>query len=51
MADHFGIGRRFFECGDEELGGFHGTTWMFLNDCKHTSFLDAAELLCIMNEV
>jgi hypothetical protein len=25
VADHFGVGRSFFQGGDEKLGGFHGT--------------------------
>ncbi len=28
VADHFGIGRSFFEGGDKKLGGFHGD-WQF----------------------
>jgi len=26
VADHLGIGRRFLEGGNKELGGFHGVT-------------------------
>ena len=47
VADHFRIGGRFFEGGNEKLGCFHGVTC----DLRGSSPLDPQQSLCIMNEV
>jgi hypothetical protein len=55
VADHLGIGWRFFEGRNEELRGFHGAIlWAKYEakwGCEGAPSLDAAQVLCIMNEV
>jgi hypothetical protein len=48
MADHFSIGGRFFEGGNEEFGSFHGRA----REIEVRAIpLDTQRSLCIMDTV